>query len=109
MRITLALNLILLNCKTTNVFILIDSIAPLIDLIYQVFYDITYFMLIFSAFIVLFGFSFLLLSKNIIDFPTNRFIPQPGRDLNFWNKDIGDPDVLVYDHPTSALWYIFMM
>jgi len=71
--------------KSANVLILIDSISPLIDLIFTVFYDISSFMLIFCGFVTLFAACFWLLAKNILDYDTDRYLPQPDRSLEYWN------------------------
>jgi hypothetical protein len=46
---------------------LVDEIAPLIDIIIQVFIDIKWFLFVFMCFIVSFGVAFYLFGKNQIE------------------------------------------
>jgi hypothetical protein len=43
---------------------LVDEIAPLVDIIIQVFFDIKWFLFVFMAFVLCFGISFFLIGNN---------------------------------------------
>ena len=47
---------------------LIDEISPLVDIIFKIFSDIKYFMLVFILTVIVFAFSFFLLGQNQLDF-----------------------------------------
>lgn len=62
------IGVITLYTKASYFLSLIDEIAPLIDIIKQIFYDIRYFMLVLGIYCVMFANSFNYLSRNQLDF-----------------------------------------
>ena len=53
---------------------LIDEISPLVDIIFKIFSDIKYFMLVFILSVIVFAFSFFLLGQNQLDF--DELVPE---------------------------------
>ena len=67
-RIIMVFGQIFLFLKVTYFMSLFDKVAPLIDMIAKIFFDIKYFMIILLFYIVCFSQCFCYIARNQIDF-----------------------------------------
>lgn len=88
---------------------LVDSIAPFIDIIIQIVFDIKYFMMVFIMAMVSLALSFFLLAQNQLDYDLKKEITDikdaaftsPAIKRAEWEKKIP------YSTFGSSLWYMW--
>ena len=85
---------------------LVDSIAPFIDIIIQIVFDIKYFMMVFIMAMVSLAISFFLLAQNQLDYDLKDQIAKaedPAKERA--DRERGIP----YSTFGSSLWYMWQL
>lgn len=78
--------------KATYFLSLLDNVAPLIDIIFQILFDIKYFIAVLMIFVVMIAMCFQLLASLQVDFD------------NIADEDLEATPIVYYD-PKAAIWY----
>lgn len=68
LREIMVIGILLMFFKSAYFLSLIDIISPLIDIIFRIFQDITYFLFILSTTVLAFSYSFYLIAQNQVNF-----------------------------------------
>jgi len=92
-RLIACIGTITLYCKASYFLSLVDQIAPLIDIIVKIFYDIKWFMLVLILYLVMLANCFKIMASTQLDF----YPPE---------NDLMEAKIEAYGEKWASYWYV---